>query len=607
MARGRCACLNRSASETPLDEVESIPHLRETLLFLALAGILVPSLQRLRVGPVPGYLAIGMLLGPFGLGRLATGPSPFSKALSWLAFPHLEAISVLAGIGVVFLMFTIGLELSTRRLWSMRRWVFGAGTAQVGITAGLIFLLLDAFGVARGPSLVIGLALSFSSTAVVMQLLVARHELQSPLGQASFAILLLQDLTVVPVLILVSLLAVPGQGPVGTVASLALAKAAFAIIAIFLLGRMGIGPLFRRFTANRQADTFMALILLASLSIASLTWLAGLSMALGAMLAGLLLAETEYRHQVIVMVEPFRGLLMGVFFLSVGMSIDPLAIVHQPFRLLAAITGLFVVKTLVIALILFLGRMPRVKALHGGLLLGQGGEFAFVVFGVATTLGLLDAGQGGFLMLMVGLSMFIAPFVAAWGRRLEQRQVRTAPAGADADGPGAPVTPAAGGHIVIAGFGRIGQSMTGLFDTHGIGWVAIDPDPHVVSASHARGQPVFVGDASRADLLRQLDLAHAVAVVLTMDEPLAAVRAVRAIRNEAPDITVYARARDERHAGTLYSAGADGVILETFEPALQLAALALERSGVAEHEVHETLMNERSERIRTWRDRPAPG
>ncbi len=599
-----------------MDEVESIPHLRETLLFLALAGILVPSLQRLKVGPVPGYLAVGMLLGPFGLGRLATGTDAFGKALSWLAFPHFEAISILAGIGVVFLMFTIGLELSARRLWSMRRWVFGAGMAQVGITAGLIFVLLDTFGVERGQALVIGLALSFSSTAVVMQMLVARHELQSPLGQASFAILLLQDLAVVPVLILVSLLAVPGQGPVGMVASLALAKAAFAIIAIFLLGRMGIGPLFRKFTANRQADTFMALILLASLSIASLTWLAGLSMALGAMLAGLLLAETEYRHQVIVMVEPFRGLLMGVFFLSVGMSIDPLAILHQPFSLLAAIAGLFVVKTLVMALILRLGRMPRMKALHGGLLLGQGGEFAFVVFGVATTLGLLDAARGGFLMLVVGLSMFIAPFVAAWGRRLEQRQGRPVSAAADgaagADGsveggPGAPAVPAGGGHIVIAGFGRIGQSMTNLFDAHAIAWLAIDPDPHVVSPFHARGQPVFVGDASRADLLRQLDLPHAGAVVLTMDEPIAAVRAVRAIRSEAPDVTIYARARDEHHAGTLYSAGADDVILETFEPALQLAALALEHSGIAEQKVHESLMNERAERIRAYRDQPAPG
>jgi len=254
-----------------LEEVESIPHLRETLLFLALAGILVPFLQRLRVGSIPGYLAVGMLLGPFGLGRLASSATHFGRLMGWLAFPQIEAVSVLAGIGVVFLMFMIGLELSARRLWSMRRWVFGAGAAQVVVTAALIFAVAVALGADRGAALVVGLALSFSSTAVVMQLLTARHELATSLGQASFAVLLFQDLAVVPVLILVSLLAQPGESPVLAVLSLALGRAAIAIAVIFVLGRVVLGPLFRQFTANRQADTFMALILLASLSIASLT------------------------------------------------------------------------------------------------------------------------------------------------------------------------------------------------------------------------------------------------------------------------------------------------------------------------------------------------
>ncbi|MCO5101211.1 MAG: cation:proton antiporter [Burkholderiaceae bacterium] len=582
-----------------MEEVESIPHLRETLLFLGLAGILVPLLQRLRVGSIAGYLVVGMLLGPFGLGRLVSPATSFGRWMGWLAFPRLEAVSVLAGIGVVFLMFMIGLDLSARRLWSMRGWVFGAGTAQVVVTAAAIFGAAVALGADRGPALVVGLALSFSSTAVVMQLLTARHELATALGQASFAVLLFQDLAVVPVLILVSLLAQPGGSPTLVVLSLALGRAAIAIVVIFVLGRVVLGPLFRQFTANRQADTFMALTLLASLSIASLTWLAGLSMALGAMLAGLLLAETEYRHQVVVMIDPFRGLLMGVFFLSVGMSIDPLAIVHEPLRLLFAVAALFAVKTLVTAAVLRLGGLPARAAVHGGLLLGQGGEFAFVVFGLATTLGLLDAEVGRFLLLVVGVSMLVAPLAAALGRAVEARgQASRHETGASP----APIEPQAGGHVVIAGFGRIGQSLARLFDAQAIPYVAVDPDPNVVSVFHARGWPVYVGDASRSDLLRQLGLAQASAVVLTMDQPLSAVRAVRAIRADAPDVAIFARARDERHAGALQTAGADAVIPETLESALQLGALALGRTGMPEAELGAVLARERSERIASWRN-----
>ncbi|MBW7924810.1 MAG: cation:proton antiporter [Burkholderiaceae bacterium] len=587
-----------------MEEVESIPHLRETLLFLALAGILVPFLQRLRVGSIPGYLAVGMLLGPFGLGRLATPATGFGRLMSWLAFPQFEAVSVLAGVGVVFLMFMIGLDLSVRRLWSMRGWVFGAGAAQVVVTAAILFAAAVALGADRGTSLVVGLALSFSSTAVVMQLLTARHELSTPLGQASFAVLLFQDLAVVPVLILVSLLAQPGESHVFAVLSLALGRAAIAIALIFVLGRVVLGPLFRQFTANRQADTFMALTLLASLSIASLTWLAGLSMALGAMLAGLLLAETEYRHQVVVMIDPFRGLLMGVFFLSVGMSIDPLAIVHEPLRLLMAVAGLFAVKTLVTAIVLRAGALSNRGAIHGGLLLGQAGEFAFVVFGVATTLGLLDAEAGRFLLLVVGVSMFVAPVAAALGRNIEARGPAMQP-GSEAER--TPVTPQGGGHVVIAGFGRVGQSLARLFDSQAIPYVAVDPDPNVVSSFHAKGWPVYVGDASRGDLLRLLGLAQASAVVLTMDQPTSAVRAVHAIRADSPDVAIFARARDERHAAALQTAGADEVIPETLESALQLGALALGRTGMSESELRAVLAAERLERIATYRDQSSNG
>jgi len=577
-----------------MDEVHAIPHLRETLLFLGLAGVLVPLLQRYRVSSVLGFLAVGILVGPFGLGRIAAEV----PLLRWLVFPNLDAVSVLAEIGVMFLMFMIGLELSAARLWAMRRWVFAAGSAQVLVSAAAIGLVAAAFGNPLASALVIGLALSFSSTAVVMQLLSSRRELGTPIGQAGFSILLLQDLAVVPVLILVGLLGRPGDTSVLASMAIALGKAVFAIALIYLLGRIVIRPLFRHMAASRQADTFMALTLLSTLGIASLTWLAGLSMALGALLAGLLLAETEFRHEVEITIDPFRGLLMGLFFMSVGMSIDPLEIVRTPALLLGSVAGLFVLKSIIVAAVMRVGGLSFGKAVEGGLLLGQGGEFAFIVFGAALSLGLLAEQTGRFMLLVVGLSMFAAPLVAELGRRLGARVELAAPAPPQSD---APILPDLSGHVVIAGYGRVGQLLGQLFDSQGIRYLAIDPDARLVSGFHAQGRPVFVGDASRSELLRRLGLDEASAVVLTMDQSAPALRAVQSIRREWPNLPILARARDERHALALREAGADTVIPEALESALQLAALALARAGLPGTVLSGLLEREREQRIASFR------
>jgi len=578
-----------------VDEAQALPHLRETLEFLALAGVLVPLLQRLRVSSVLGFLAVGMLVGPFGLGRAAADVA----VLRWLAFPDLEAVSVLAEVGVMFLMFMIGLELSAERLWAMRGWVFAGGGAQVTLGTAAVALLAAAFGHPPATALVIGLALSFSSTAVVMQLLSGRRELGTPLGQASFALLLLQDLAVVPALILVGLLARPGEAAVAASLAIAMGKAALAIALIYLLGRVVIRPLFRHLAANRQADTFMALTLLSALGIASLTWLAGLSMALGAMLAGLLLAETEFRHELEITVDPFRGLLMGLFFMSVGMSIDPLEIVRQPLLLLGSVIALFLLKALVVAAVARVGGLTRGQAAEAGLLLGQGGEFAFVVLGTATSMGLLAAPVGRFVMLVVGLSMFATPLVAAAGHRLGVRLERRAPPEPQ---PQASLLPGLRGHVVIAGYGRVGQLLGQLLDAQGIRYLAIDPDARLVARFHTQGLPVFVGDASRAELLRRLELDQASAVVLTMDQSAAALRAVHGIRREWPALPILARARDERHALELRQAGANTVIPETLESALQLAALALARAGLPGTALGDLLEREREQRIASFHE-----
>jgi CPA2 family monovalent cation:H+ antiporter-2 len=574
-----------------VQEQHPFPFLREILLFLSLAGILIPTLQRLRINQVLGFLAVGALFGPFGLGRLAAD-QPW---LAWFTFPNNEDVAMLAELGVLFLMFMIGLELSAARLWSMRRWVFGAGVAQVLLCAlllgGAVWMLL---GQSMETALVLGLVLSLSSTAVVMQLLGERHTTGTPLGQAAFAVLMLQDLAVVPILILIGALGGgAAQSNVALVALMAMAKAALAIALIYLLGGRVVHPLFRAFARHRQPDVFMALILLSTLGIAGLSAMAGLSMALGALIAGLLLAETEFKHEVELMVEPFKGLLMGLFFMTVGMGMDPLQIVHAPLWLACAVAVLILLKAIVIAPVMRIGGLPWGRAVEGALLLGQGGEFAFIVIGYAVASKLLDPGLGGRVMLAVGLSLFLTPMLARIGRGIGERadsqarehEARQMEAGLEA----------ARGRVIIAGFGRVGQQLAKLLASQGIPYVAFENDARLVSTLHKQGVPVFFGNASRPELLRRVHADEAPAIVLTMDHPSSALQAVRGIRREFPHARLFARSRDEKHARALKLAGASVVVPETLEASLQLSAFVLEAMGLDERMVDGIVDRERDQ------------
>ncbi|ALK96156.1 potassium transporter [Massilia sp. WF1] len=576
-----------------MQEQHPFPFLREILLFLSLAGILIPTLQRLRINQVLGFLAVGTLFGPFGLGRMARDV----PILAWLTFPNNEDVAMLAELGVLFLMFMIGLELSAARLWAMRRWVFGAGSASVALCAlligGAVFLLL---GQSMAASMVLGLVLSLSSTAVVMQLLSERQTTGTPLGQAAFAVLMLQDLAVVPILILIGALGGNGSGGGGNVALIALlamGKAALAIALIYLVGGRVVHPLFRAFARHRQPDVFMALILLSTFGIASLSQMAGLSMALGALIAGLLLAETEFKHEVELMVEPFKGLLMGLFFMTVGMGMDPLQIVHAPLWLACAVALLVLLKALVIAPVLRLGGLPWGRAVEGALLLGQGGEFAFIVIGYAVGSKLLDPGLGGRVMLAVGLSLFLTPLLARIGRTIgeraesQAREQETQQAQAELED--------ARGRVIIAGFGRVGQQLAKLLASQGIPYVAFENDAKLVSKLHAEGIPVYFGNASRPELLRRVHADEAPVIVLTMDHPSSALQAVRGIRREFPHARLFARSRDEKHARALKLAGASVVVPETLEASLQLSAFVLESMGLDERLVDNIVDRERDQ------------
>jgi CPA2 family monovalent cation:H+ antiporter-2 len=571
-----------------VQEQHAFPFLREILLFLTLAGILIPLLQRLRINQVLGFLAVGALLGPFGLGLMA-GQSPW---LSYLTFPRAEGVTILAELGVLFLMFMIGLELSAVRLWTLRHWVFGAGSVQVIASAAIIAGALLLLGQRGETAIILGLVLSLSSTAVVMQLMTEQHTTTTRLGQATFSILMFQDLAVVPLLILIGAMTKGTSGGVAALVLVTLAKAGAAIALIYLLGGRVVRPLFRAFARRHQPDVFMALILLSTLGIAGLSAAAGLSMALGALIAGLLLAETEFKHEVELMIEPFRGLLMGLFFMTVGMGMDARQVLDAPLWLAGAVFGLVAIKAAVIAPLFRAGGLNWGRALEGGLLLGQGGEFAFIVIGYAVAGGLVDPALGQRAMLAVGLSLFVTPLLARLGRGIGDRwELRLHALAAHQDeGELAAVR----GRIIIAGFGRVGQMLGKLLAEQQIPYVAFENDARLASELHQKGLPVYFGNASRAELLRRVHAGEAPAIVLTMDHPASALQAVRGIRQEFPDVPLFARARDEKQARLLKRAGATMAVPETLEASLQLSAFVLESLGLEELEVDGIIDEERA-------------
>ena len=568
-------------------------YLRETILFLGLAGILIPLLQRKRINPVLGFLAVGAMVGPYGLGSLV-------DRLPWLTpltFTSTADVATFAEFGVVFLMFMIGLELSVSRLWSMRRLVFGIGGLQVAITAVVIGVIAQHWGHGLKTSLILGLALAFSSTAVVVQLLSQRKEMGTPMGQSTFSVLLFQDLAVVPLLVLVSIM---GQqdAPGGFAALLALAvgKAVLTVGVIYVLGRRLVRPIFHNLASTRAPDTFTALTLLASLGVAALTWAAGLSMAMGALLAGLIIAETEFRHQVEVTIEPFRGLLMGLFFMSVGMGIDLHALMREPLWLPLSVIGLMALKAAINVPVLHLAGLSWGRATQGGVLLSQGGEFAFIVIGMAMQFELIPAPVAQFMLLVAGLSMLATPVASHFGSTLgdaiDNRLGRKH--GVDQE----VVSGSLRDHVIICGCGRVGETVAQLLSSQSVNYVAVDNDAKLVERLRARGVPAYYGDASRPEMLHKLHLDDAAAVVLTINQPLAAMLAVEGIRKAAPELRIIARASDQQNAVTLRRAGADSVVPVTLEPALQLSGLALEHLGHAEETIHQLLESEREERTR---------
>ena len=573
----------------------ALPYLREAMLFLIAAGIIVPLLHRWRVSPVLGYLLVGYLIGPYGLGLFA-GQWPW---LAYLSIPEMSGVQALAELGVVFLLFVIGLELSLGRLWALRRLVFGLGSLQVLVSALAIAAVAGLLGSSATAATLIGASLALSSTAIVMQLLAERRQLGTPLGRAAFSILLLQDLAVVPILFLVGVLGAQQGGGVLLPLLLALGKALLVMAAIFVVGRMLLRPLMRLVARARSPEMFMAAILLIAIGSASLTAIAGLSMALGAFLAGLLLAETEFRHEIEVDIEPFKGLLLGLFFVSVGMGVDARLVASNLGAILATLLALVAAKALIIYLLARAFGLSRALALETGLLLGQAGEFAFVVLGLASQMTLLPSSDIQFLLIVVSLSMLLTPGLAALARRSVAGMIRREPEHAQ---PEPMALDGIEGHVVIAGFGRVGQALARVLDSERLSYVALDLDAEHVARARAESLPVFYGDASRLDMLRRAHLATARALVVTMDSAQAAEHIVRAVRQFAPELPIYARARDRAHGRRLLQQGATEVTPETIEASLQLAARVLVSTGFSEDAAKQRIQIEREAELRRLRE-----
>ncbi len=569
-------------------EEHGIPYLREIVIFLIAAGVIVPLFHRFRVSPVLGYLIVGGIIGPFGLGLFAED----IPLLSHVVISDLAGVQSLAELGVIFLLFMIGLELSLDRLWAMRRLVFGLGSLQIVITGTIIGLIAWEFGNSIPASIVLGACLALSSTAIVMQLLMQSRRLGTPLGRSSFSILLMQDLAVVPILFIVGVLGAKAQANAGLELVLALGKAILVIGGIYLAGRLILRPILHLVARTRSPEMFMAAILLTVIGTAAITGLAGLSMALGAFLAGLLLAETEYRHEIEVDIEPFKGLMLGLFFMSVGMGIDWRVVAQEPFWIAAAVIGLFLLKSTITSLLCLAFGLPRHTSIEAGLLLGQGGEFAFIVVGLAMSLALLPADVGQFMLIVAGLTMLITPLVAAAAQRLalsmENRAVTRANEG--------DLEAIAGieGHVVLAGFGRVGRTMASILEAEAIPFIALDTDAVGVAKARSQNMPVFYGDASRLEMLNRAGLDRAQAVVITMDSPAAAEKIVREIRQTWPAIPIHARARDGEHAARLMAAGATGVVPEAIEASLQLAGRVLAGTGASDEVVRRRLDMQRA-------------
>ncbi|RIX32651.1 sodium:proton exchanger [Sphingomonas edaphi] len=551
------------------------PALSDALTILAAAGIVIPTFARFRINPVIGFIIVGIIAGPFGLGSLTSR----YEWLQWISITDEAVVEPFAELGIVLLLFSIGLELSFRRLIAMRRQVFGIGAAEMVLTAVLIGGSLWLVGWQPQSALWLGLALAMSSTALVLPI----SGTQSAVGRAALAMLLFEDLALVPMLFLIGAASGSAAAGLGSVAI----KGAIVLAVIWLVGRFALPALFAQAARSKKPELFLAISLLVVILAATATASVGLSPILGALVAGLVIAETEYRSEVEVVTEPFKGLALGVFLIAVGMRIDVRALVEDWPSLLGALAAVILVKSLVTGMLLRMAGARRGVAAETGVLMASPSETTLIVLGAAGVAGILRPDTVAFWSAVTAIGLTVTPLLASLGR-LAARRVDHAAAASEED-------PPIEGRTVIFGFGRVGRMVADMLDEHDRPYLAIDSDVDGFMEARRSGYSVLYGDVSRRELIGKLDLDKARAVVLTMDDPVLTARIAKRLREEHPALPIIARARDAEHAGALYRAGVTDAVPEALEASLQLSEAVLVDIGVAMGPVIASIHEKRSE------------
>jgi len=539
----------------------------EAAIFLGAAVITVPVFKKLGLGSVLGYLTAGAVIGPWGLKLIG----------------DIENVLHFAEFGVVLLLFVIGLELQPSRLWTMRNSVFGLGGAQVGLTGLAIGLAAYALGLDAPAAAIVGVTLSLSSTAFALQMLAEKHQLTTQHGRSAFSILLFQDLAVIPLLVIVPLIGPEGSGPMHSSGAIAGLGAAAILVVVISGGHFLLRYLLRIVAGTHIREVFTAMALLTVVGMALVMEWVGLSMALGAFVAGVLLAESEYRHALETDIEPFKGLLLGLFFIAVGMSLNAGIVIHEPGVIALLVLGLMSVK---FAILFGLGRLfglGNASARALGVAISQGGEFAFIILTVAVSGRIIERELADLLIAVVTVSMAVTPLLFLLNETVLRRWLEK-PAAREFDS-----LPDAESRVIIAGFGRFGQIVARILRAKQISFTALEINPEHVDFVRKFGNKVYYGDASRLDLLRTAKAETADAFVLAIDDVDASLRTAQTVREHFPRLTIYARARNRKHAYQLMDLGVTVIRRETFLSSLDLAGSVLKGLGLSNFESQKTV------------------